>query len=703
MNQSSLFSKFSSILITFGIIILLCNSTSGSLSSYNRPTKTSVVDLYDTAQKYMVEMRDGVKLATFVHLPIDMNGTMPTLLIRTPYNSLIAPVWPGYFYDQAVIENLLFPVVIQDIRGSFLSEGKFNQHANASVDGYDTMQWIADQTWSNGEIVTMGWSSSGMAQFAQPISEPSWLKAQFISVAPANLYDAFFPGGGFRQGLSERWFNDMNKVDYIPVFRQQEIYSDYWENNTLEGKWDRVKAPGVFLGGWYDTFVDGLINGFNGYQTKADPSILGKSTIIMGPWDHFLIGSLTCCNYDEYPANSRDEDADVFIDIASKLLLDETIGSGDTTDYYPVNYYVMGPFVDNARGNYWVRSDDWPETSDLSLFFHEDGLLDFNEPQQEPQSLSYLYDPNDPVPTLGGTHLPDPYGPAELSSIENRDDTLIFETSTLDGDILITGKSYAKLFVGSNATDTDFVVRVSDVYPDGKSVLLHDGIVRMKWRDNNVVPDFMTPGNIYEIDVQLPHTSYIFNEGHKIRVAITSSNYPAFSINKNDGSFVNTTDDLSTALIAHNTIYFDKDYPSQLTLSAVTSEFGDIDMIAPTIQLLSPQNNSTHSGKIEFDVLASDNYGIKIIQLFLDGELMDERASSGILEYDPESVSGALTFTILATDLFGNTAQVSIQVFIEESSTSDGSIFTDSIFFALLTSLVIYKNKKTHKFKKQIK
>jgi predicted acyl esterase len=522
----------------------------------------------------MVPMRDGIKLATNVYLPKSYTKPLPTLLIRTPYSKDAFWIGSRGFYDNALLQALQFPVVVQDVRGRYNSEGKFYAHANESTDGYDTMEWILDQDWNNGQIVTMGWSSLGMAQYAQTISEAPGLKAQFISVAPANLYDAAYLGGAYRQGLWEIWFDYIQYTDYIPTMRQQEIYSDYWDNNNMHQKWNRVKAPAVFLAGWYDLFLEGTIDGFNGYQTLSDSSVQGKSYIVVGPWSHG-VGSIDsfsqfCCGQIDFPENSHNHEADIFIDMAINLFLEQTMGTGNLDEFDPINFYVMGPDEEGARGNFWARGNMWPKYQENLLYLHDNSTLNSNLPTSGEKSKSYIYDPLNPVSTLGGNHLFFPAGPNNVVEIDNRADTLVFETNSLSEDLLITGETIAKLFVKSNATDTDFVVRVSDVYNDLKSILIQDGIVRMKWRNGNVNPEFMNSNEIYEIDVKLTPTSYIFNKGHKIRVAITSSNYPAFSINKNDGSFVNTTDDLSTAVFANNTIYQDADHPSRLILPEVS-------------------------------------------------------------------------------------------------------------------------------------
>ncbi|MCE7735648.1 MAG: CocE/NonD family hydrolase [Candidatus Heimdallarchaeota archaeon] len=567
--KNCLFSR-NSVSSNLNLFLMLFLLTIGFNTISIQPTiGDATTDMYENPTEHMVPMRDGVKLATNVYLPKGFTDPLPTLLIRTPYSR--ENFWSGDrgFYDNAILQSLQFPVVVQDTRGRYHSEGTFHPLTNESLDGYDTIQWVLSQDWNNGEIVTMGWSALGITQYAEVISESPGIKAQFISVSPANYHKASFPGGAYRQGLVEDWFDIVQEKSYIPTMRQQEIYSDFWSGSNMDGNWDHVKAPAVFLGGWFDIFIEGTIDGFNGYQTLSDPSVQGKSYIVVGPWTHDVIGTQICCTEIKFPSNSFDDEATVFIDMALNLFLHETKGTGDLSSFYPINLYVMGPIEDGARGNFWVRRNTWPKATDQSLYLHANSVANFEAPTSNEKSKSYIYDPLNPVPSIGGNHLFDLVGPNHVFNIDNRKDTIIFETAALSEDLLITGESIAKLFVKSNATDTDFVVRVSDVYTDTKIVMLHDGVVRMKWRDSNVVPSFINPSEIYEIDVNLAPTSYIFNKGHKIRVSITSSSYPAFSINKNDGSFINTTDDLSTAVLANNTIFFDADHPSRLILPVV--------------------------------------------------------------------------------------------------------------------------------------
>ncbi|MFE3845622.1 CocE/NonD family hydrolase [Thermoplasmatota archaeon] len=506
----------------------------------------------------MVEMRDGIKLATDIYLPKNQNQPHGVILIRTPYDK------NGSILTGINFANAGWPTVIQDMRGRFASEGIDTVFRNSHTDGPDTLEWIADQSWSNGKIATLGGSALGLTQYYMAGANPPNLKCQFIQVATPNLYKhGITQGGQFRKSLVELWLENQGGLFVLQDYFDHENYTlDYWTNVSLDDNWQDVNVPAVHIGGWYDCFAQGIIDGFMGYQYKGGLEARGNSKLVMGPWTHSsgqFQGELT------YPENAVDNFSfNMFEDMVIQYTMD---GANDFDNWPTVIYYVMGD-VDNssAPGNEWRTADDWPiNYNEMRLFFHENGLLDIEQPDDN-NPITFTYNPQNFVPTLGGQNLNIQRGPYDQRPIEDREDVLIFTSSILNEPIEATGPIAAKLFVSSDCPDTDFTVKLTDVYPDGRSMLITDGILRMRNRNGFDHWEFMESGEIYEITVDLWSASYIWNKGHQIRVAISSSNFPRFLNNPN------TKDPISknnTYNIAHNNLYVENVFPSCIILPYV--------------------------------------------------------------------------------------------------------------------------------------
>ncbi len=554
-------------LLVLPISLGQCSDTNGLNSRQNNTMSTSSMDIPLVFQRFkttsMVPMRDGIKLATDVYRPIFRSSPHGAILIRTTYNK-----------DPISIVGILgilrgWPVVIQDVRGRYASEGIDTGFKNDSTDGSDTLAWIANQSWSNGKIVTYGLSALGIVQYCLAGTNPPNLSCQYVQVATPNLYKhAAFQGGEFRKNLVEDWLNDQESDYLIEEIKDNENFTlGYWGNVTLDDNWEDVNVPAIHIGGWYDIFSQGTIEGYLGYQHSAGSGAQGKSKLIMGPWTHtgFLSrtqGELT------YPRNSLDRfSLQMFRDMVRLYVLNDT----DKYSGWPtVSYYVMGDVDDaNAPGNEWRYADDWPiPADDVSWYFQSDGLLT-TEPAGMADPLMYTYDPMNPAPTVGGKNLYSPAGPYDQSSVENRSDVLVFTSDVLEKPFEATGPLKARLFVSSDCPDTDFTVKLTDVYPDGRSMFITDGILRMRNRNGQDHWEFIEPGSIYEVEVDLWSTSYIWNTGHRIRVQVSSSNYPRFLNNPNtvDGIGKNTT-----YTIAQNTLYIDMTHPSCIILPQPTQE-----------------------------------------------------------------------------------------------------------------------------------
>jgi putative CocE/NonD family hydrolase len=239
----------------------------------------------------------------------------------------------------------------------------------------------------------------------------------------------------------------------------------------------------------------------------------------------------------------------------------------------------MGDVDDsNAPGNEWRATENWPiPYSETEWYLHEDGVLSMSLPSNY-DSLTYLFDPTDPVPTVGGQNLNMPAGPFDQTSIEERDDVLLFTSAELTEPYEATGPIKARLYVSSNCPDTDFTVKLTDVYPDDRSMLITDGILRMRNREGLDHWEFIEPGEVYEVEVDLWSTSYVWNTGHRIRIAISSSNYPRYLSNPNTADHILGN---STYNIAENTLYLDSNHPSCLILPNINTQIYNIDFNNP--------------------------------------------------------------------------------------------------------------------------
>jgi predicted acyl esterase len=507
---------------------------------------------------HMVAMRDGVRLATDVYLPGDGKGKYPVIVTRTPYDKNGAKG----FAAPAVGRGYVF--VAQDLRGRFKSQGHHwiifaNDGWGDHQDGRDTLEWIAKQPWCNGKIASWGGSALGIVQnMAAPVA-PDELKAQFVQVAFSNYYSqGAYQGGAFRAQLLERWLQVTGMVEKnLATFIAHPQYDDFWKNLNSELQAGKVRAPAVYHGGWYDIFCQGTINSFMAVHYKGGEGARGKCRLIIGPFGHGSFNQL------KYPANAAQGPAcgDPFAWFDHVLLGKENSAAKEKA----VHYYVMGDPTDpKAPGNYWRHVDDWPPPAQATPFyFHPDGALVRDRPPAGNDNKTYIYDPKNPVPSIGGQELFAPIGPMDQRKIESRPDVLLFTSAELKEPIEVTGRIGARLFVSSDCPDTDFTVKLCDVYPDGRSMLVTDGILRARYHKSFDKESFLEPGNVYELNVDLWSSSLVFNKGHRIRVAVSSSNSPRFEANPNTGMPFRA--DKETRL-AKNTVRLSLKYPSRIVL-----------------------------------------------------------------------------------------------------------------------------------------
>ncbi|MEK7399011.1 MAG: CocE/NonD family hydrolase [Candidatus Poribacteria bacterium] len=505
----------------------------------------------------MVPMRDGVKLATDVYLPKG-DSPFPVIFVATPYNKKGLEAW-------ALAANMRgYALVGQDFRGRFDSEGVdypvfLSYGWGEHQDGYDTIEWIASQKWCNGKVGTLGMSAPAIAQNMTAPSKPPHLVCQYVVVGYSSAYhQSAYQGGALRKNLWERWLNDQKfNPENMKLAREHPSYDDYWKAQNTELVANRVNVPSMFVGGWYDIFCIGTINSFMTINKNGGIGAKGKCRLVMEAYGHGRNQEVV------FPNSELPKNADMlnWFDIWMK-------NDGKGAENIPtVQYFVMGDPADKSA-NVWKSANDWRVPAKTTPFyFIADKTLQAQPTKESKKTLSYKYDPKNPVPTMGGDELYDPKGPMDQKDTDNRPDVLVFTSQAIDQPLEVVGNIKVKLWASSSAVDTDFTAKLCDVYPDGKSIIVADGIIRACYRNSFEKRKLLKPKDIYEFEIDLWDTAILFSKSHKIRVAISSSNSPRFEPNPNTGKPSGTDDE---TIIAENTIYLDRNHPSRIILPIVS-------------------------------------------------------------------------------------------------------------------------------------
>ncbi len=512
----------------------------------------------------MVPMRDGIHLATDIYFPDD-TLQHPAILYRTPYNKNRDK------FDETLLNFLLakgYVFVDQDCRGRFSSEGVDSTFLTDGwgplQDGYDTIDWIVKQSWSNGKVGMLGASAIGITSYWGAASLHPALKCVIAIVAPSDFYhEVVFPGGEFRKSLVENWIHSQGSDYMIDFFGSHRFYDALWDLMNLHTRSHLIKAPILHLGGWYDCFSEGPVAEFNdlSQQPQAGPQFL-----VMGPWIHQTtttdkpVGDLT------YP-NAAYSNTLFLFNWLDYWLLGRQNG---VLSAPKVQFYLMGdPEKTNEPGCTWISQEQWPNPkAQPTVFFLAQNQTLNRQQSGKKDSLSYDFDPRHPVPTVGGNNLTIPAGPRDQRTVTARSDVLLFQTEELATPLWLEGTVKAKLYIASNRKDTDFTLKLIDVYPDGRQMLVTDAIVRARFRrgDREKQVAFLTPGEMDSVEITLPPTAIVFNSGHRVLVAISSSNYPRFDVNTNtSGPLWNDPD----TLVAHNTVFWGSGAPSRVILPLV--------------------------------------------------------------------------------------------------------------------------------------
>ncbi len=518
-----------------------------------------------------IPMRDGKKLAADIYLPDTTGGiSYPVILIQTPYNRL----W--YHFGLPLIGTAIdtspFAYVILDWRCFYGSAAACVTTPDRGADGYDAVEWIAAQSWSDGQVATWGPSALGRVQYMTAKKNPPHLVCAVPLVAgPQYNYLEYFPGGVAR----DEYIDQLDALGYgmSGTLYANPHYNLLWSYSESTNFYpDSIQIPLLMIGGWYDHNTVVMLDFFDAIRTSSPAAVRDKHKLLMGPWVHGGHGA-----------------AYVGTDSAGQLSYPIAAGVSDSLALRFLKFYLLG----EANGydtlstitnfqmgvNTWQYIENWPQTgfSETNLYLQDNMTLLENMPTGSSEGKQILYNPRDPSPTVGGPTLRADMvqGPYDQSpTVESRGDILVFTTPELASDAMVQGYPKVVLYIKSDCKDTDFAARLTDVYPDGRSMLLVDGIRRARFREGFTTSDttFMNDSStVYQVEIELNPTSHTFLAGHRIRLDITSSNYSRFNNNMNDGGPMYVAGDTT---VAHNRVLCNGTSPSKLVLPVDVIDVG---------------------------------------------------------------------------------------------------------------------------------
>jgi len=539
-------------------------------------------------------MRDGARLFATVYLPPD-EGAYPVVLVRTAYNR--AGMYDPYYPQHGMA------LVVQDCRGRYDSDGEHVPFAGEAEDGFDTIEWVCAQEWCDGHVGMYGDSYLAATQFAAAISGTPHLTALTPRFMSGDCWKrAYYCDGVFSLALTWSWLCfevaartsdaaltgrlDLPRVlrslpimemdeaagaGRVPAYRKyvkHSRYDDHWKALSIRDKYQSFQMPALFVGGWYDNYAADAVRDFLGVRAHAaTPELRDSHRLLIGPWPHGVSGSSILGETDFGPeAMAENEATHRWLD----CMLHER--SAAQFSEAPIRIFVMG-------ANEWRDECEWPlsRTRYVRYYLHRDGAIGTLPPGDDEAPDAYRHDPADPVPTLGGNHSVGPYnpglydmarpGPFDQRPIEERGDVLVYRSDVLTADMEVTGTVVMKLCAASSARDTDFVVKLTDIHPDGHSMNITEGVIRARFRDDVMgEPKLMDPGQIYEFTIDMQVTSNLFREGHRLGVYVLSSNFPLWDRNLNTGSDPGTDTEMR---VAEQTIHHSREWPSYIVLPVV--------------------------------------------------------------------------------------------------------------------------------------
>lgn len=513
-------------------------------------------------EHFMIPMRDGTKLSAYVYFP-PKAGPFP-VIFEQRYVSITGA---GTRKEMAKLAEHGYVVAKVNFRGAHESEGVWQGYRalgwGEQQDGYDLVEWFARQAWCNRKVGTFGGSQGGFAQNFLAVSAPPHLVCQYMTDTGLSLFhEGYRIGGIYRPGRHAELAKDARDPEdnrrLVEEWFRHPTYDSYWQAEDCTPHFGKMNVPCFTIGSWYDFMSVGSIQSFIGRQYKGGGNSQEKQQLILGPWLHGGYPKSNKIGEMVYPENAQFDVYAHMIRWFDFWLKDVKNG---VMDEPTVRYYVMGAVNEpGAPGNVWRKAKSWPPDSvDTPYYLYEGGLLANRLPGNEPSSTSYESDPNQPA-EIPGRSFP---GAKDARKFEEQKDVRTFTTDPLKNPVEWTGKVRAELYVSSTAKDTDFIVRISDVYPDGRSILIMDYLRRARFRDGWDKEVFMESGQIYKVAFDIGSLSQIFNEGHRIRVTIASTGAPLYEPNPQTGEPL-TIEFPNNAVKATNTIHHQRKSASRI-------------------------------------------------------------------------------------------------------------------------------------------
>ncbi|WP_040888067.1 CocE/NonD family hydrolase [Zavarzinella formosa] len=526
------------------------------------------VDLGKVTEKHvMIPMRDGKKLSAYLYFP-EGKGPWP-VIYEQRYADLRGAETRKSFAKLAVPG---YVVCVENFRGAYQSEGTWVGYRALGwgelKDGYDTVEWLAKQEWSTGKVGTLGSSQAGFAQNFLAITQPPHLVCQYMIDTGLSLYHEGYRIGGATRPIR---FKGMGAVCRDPLDNQKLMqewfahptYDDYWAAEDCSNHFDKMNVPCFTVGSWFDFMCVGSVDSYIGRQHKGGPKSQGTQQLLIGPWLHGRFKDTNKSNEMIFPENAKfplDEHAIRWFDHYLK-------GIDNGVEREPtVRYYAMGAIGEKETpGNEWRTARDWPiAAKKTSYYLHPEGKLNTTAPTEESASTTFFADPVNPA-KIPGPPFP---GAKDARDFEKQAEVKTFTTDVLTAPVEWTGKIQTELWVSSTAKDTDFIVRVCDVYPDGRSMLLADYIRRARYRDGYEKEVMMEEGKIYKVAFDVGWISQVFNKGHRIRITVASTGAQFYETNPNTGEPL-TIEPPAKTVVAKNTVYFDKKNASRVIAPVV--------------------------------------------------------------------------------------------------------------------------------------
>ncbi|MYB22723.1 MAG: CocE/NonD family hydrolase [Chloroflexi bacterium] len=559
-----------------------------------------------------IPMRDGIILRADLYRPEGADqpgGAVPGIVTRTPYDKEMSGAGVVAVMPSALkLAERGYAVVVCDCRGRYASEGDFKPFHQEGPDGYDTLEWVAAQSWCDGNTAIYGPSYVGATTMLATREQPPSLRCAIPIITADDYYDGWtYQGGAFQLGFVGLWGSGLAATGFLqqdharPVEAQPEMTEaimgnafrllgsrplnampgisqegvapywhewlahetrdEYWESVRHSADYSRFQVPMLHIGGWFDIFGIGTVRNFRGISAEGNPD----QHLIMGPWAH--------TNYDrwlgemEFGPTGAAVAANVIADINRFL---DTHLKGREREVPGVRWFLMG-------ANEWRTDESWPplNAEEQSWYLGSDGggnlqwgdgRLTTEPPDEDHRWDEYMYSGYKPVLSEGGSTLQQAIGlpgPRDQSRIESRDDVLCYTSEPLAEAVDVAGPVEADIWFSSDRPDTDITIKLVDVHPDGKAVSLVDGIMRARFREGFDREVYLTPGEVVKVTVDLASLGHRFDVGHRIRLEVSSSNYPRFMANSNDGGSVNAATEMQTAI---NRIRRGGEYPSALRM-----------------------------------------------------------------------------------------------------------------------------------------